>query len=65
MASLISKRSLDDFFRNMLIPLSLYGLGSVRELLDMKMFELKELKICMEAEDMQELYRNLHGLSLE
>ena len=64
---LISKndRSLSDFYKNTIIYLSFYGLGSVKELLSMKMTDLIAFKRCLKDEDVKKLYYGMRGLSID
>lgn len=58
-------RSLDNFYKNMIMYLSFYGLGSVKSLLSLKMYELHELKRCLKDDDIKEKYYNMRGLTLK
>ena len=63
--SLINRdsRNIYEFYRNVIIPLSFFGLGSVDSLLNMKMWELHEFNYLTKDSETQELYNNLHGLA--
>ena len=64
MEQLTKAGSLDDFFINMVIPLSFYGLGSVNEILSMRLWEIHEMVACLKDENLTELYKNLKGLNV-
>ena len=61
---LIECESADSFFKNVVLPLSIYGLGSVDSLLNMKYWELKEISSCLKDESLQELFRATRGLDI-
>ena len=65
--SLINRdsRNIYEFYRNVIIPLSFLGLGSVDSLLNMKMWELHEFNYLTKDSEIQELYNNLHGLAFK
>lgn len=56
-------RSLKNFYTNSIIPLSFYGLGSVKDILELKMYEIEELKGCLENEELIKLKLILSGAS--
>lgn len=62
MDSLVNKRSIDDFFVNTILPLTLYGCGSVKEILEMKMYEIVETLMAVKDEDFKKSFYALHGL---
>ena len=62
MDSLVSKRSLDEFYRNWIMPFPLYGLGSIKEALEMKVWELREVMMSVKDNDWQKAFMALHGL---
>ena len=55
-------RSYHEFYENNIIYLSLLGLGSVNDILDMKLLEINEVKQVMRSEEMQKLRYNLLGV---
>lgn len=55
-------RSYHDFYENYVVYLSLLGLGSAKEILDMSIIEITELKQIMRSEEMQKLRFNLLGI---
>jgi hypothetical protein len=55
-------RSLRSYFQNKIIPLSLYKLGSINDILSMKVWEIEEAASIMQEDDMIELYYNLQGI---
>ena len=55
-------RSYHDFYENCVVYLSLFGLGSAKEILDMSIIEITELKQIMRSEEMQKLRFNLLGI---
>ena len=57
-----NSRSIKSYFKDKIIPLSFYGLGSVKDILSMKRFEIEELSVDMLDEDLIELYYNLQGV---
>ncbi len=62
MAYLIKNNSsIDGFFKNTVIPLSLYGLGSVDSILSLKKYEIEELKAMTNDSDITDLILMLHG----
>lgn len=66
MASLVRNNvSVADFFKNTIMTLSLYGFGSVDSLLNLKKYELEELKFLIQDDDMTELILMLHGYSVK
>lgn len=64
MASLISKPSLDEFFVEVM-QLSLYGFGSVKEILEMKIWEIKEMSVCVKNEDVQTVFKLVHNYPID
>lgn len=58
---LIRRQSFSKFLRTMIIPLSLYGLGSVESLLNLKMYQLYELHNSMNDENIVSLFKKLHN----
>jgi Na+/H+ antiporter NhaB len=56
-------RSYHEFYENNIIYLSLLGLGSVNDILDMKLLEINEVKQVMRSEEMQKLRYNLLGVA--
>jgi len=61
MDSLVNKGSIDDFYTNVLMPLMLFGCGSINELLEMRMYELEELKLCCKDDDFKKQFLMIHG----
>ena len=61
---LIDGRSLDDFFKSAILPLCFYGIGSVSQILSMKMWEIRETLNCLNDEEVKEIYKSVKGLSL-
>lgn len=59
---LVNKRSLDDFFVNTILPLVLYGCGTVKEILDMKVYEIIETQMAIKDKDFKKSFYILHGL---
>ena len=62
MEFLLRRRSLREFCKSVIVPLSLYGLGSVESLMRLKIYQLYELKNTMADEEIVELYKTLKGL---
>ena len=56
-------RSYHSFFENSIVYLSLLGLGSTNDILNMKLLEINEIKKIMRSDDMQKLRYNLIGIS--
>ena len=54
--------SLHEFFTSIVMPLSLYGFGSVRDILEMKMWQIQECSLCFKDENLQNIFRVVHGL---
>jgi hypothetical protein len=67
MDSLINQpvRSYHSFYENSIIYLSLLGLGSVDDILNLKMLEINELKQIMRSEEMQKTRFNLLGIPVK
>ena len=65
MDSLVSKRSLDEFWRDTIMPFVLYQLGSVRDALDMSIWELRETLMSVKDNDWQKGFLALHGLQVK
>ena len=67
MDSLINRkdRSLRNFYDNYILPLSFFGLGNADTLLNMKMYELEQLKKCMEDKDNRKFYYQTRGIDIE
>lgn len=61
---LIKEEPVDCFFKNLVLPLSIYGLGSVDSILSMKYWEIKEAANCLKDEGLQELFRATRGLEI-
>ena len=55
-------RSIYSFYENTIVYLSLLGLGSPNEILDMSITEITNLKQIMQNEDMLKLRYNLLGV---
>ncbi len=62
MDSLVSKRSLDEFWRDSIMPFVLYGLGSVTDALNLKIWELRETLTAANDREWQKSFMALHGL---
>ena len=62
MDSLISKRSLDGFWKDTIMPLVLYQVASVKEILDMSMWEIQETLSSLKDEEWKKGFLALHGL---
>ncbi|MBR4396606.1 MAG: hypothetical protein IKS48_07375 [Eubacterium sp.] len=60
---MISERSLTDFYKNAIIPLCFYNLGTAESILNMKMYEIQKLKDCIGDHDIKELYYSMRGLT--
>lgn len=54
----------DVFFKDLVLPLSIYGLGSVDSILNMKYWEIRETASCLKDEGLQELFRATRGLEI-
>jgi hypothetical protein len=54
----------DSFFKNLVLPLSIYGLGSVNDILNLKYWEIREAANCLKDEGLQELFRATRGLEI-
>lgn len=67
MDSLINEpvRQYHAFFEDSVIYLSLLGLGSVDDILNMKMNEITEIKQIMRSDEMKKLRYNLLGIPTE
>ena len=65
MDSLVSKRSLYEFYRDWIMPFPLYGLGSIKDALDMKIWELRETMLSVKDNDWQKVFMALHGLQFK
>lgn len=61
---LIEEEPVDVFFKDLVLPLSIYGLGSVDSILNMKYWEIKEAANCVKDENLQELFRATRGLDI-
>lgn len=59
---LISNVSLDSFYQDIILPLSFFGIGSVKDILSMKMWEIREALICLKDDDTQKLFRATRGI---
>ena len=57
--------TLHSFFVNTIVPLSYRGLGSVESLLNLKLYILEELRCAIEDEEVDKMFRVLHGLKLD
>jgi len=55
-------RSFHEFYENSIVYLSLLGLGSINDILDMKMLDINEVKQIMRSEENQKLRFNLLGI---
>lgn len=53
------------FFVNTIIPLAYRGLGSVESLLNLKMYILEELKDAIADENLENMFKVLHGLKTD
>lgn len=58
-------RSLENFYKDVLIPLSFYNLGSVNDLLNMKQYELKQLRSCLKDKSIIKLHYDIIGIPLK
>lgn len=58
-------RSYHNFFENGVIYLSLLGLGSVQEILNMSIVDIEECKQIMKKEEMQKLRLSLLGVPVK
>ena len=58
----LPNRSYHAFFENTIVYLSLLGLGSVDEILNLKLSEINTIKQVMKSEDMQKTRFNLLGI---
>lgn len=61
---LIKSEPVDSFFKNFVLPLSIYGLGSVNDILNLKYWEIQEIASCIKDESLQELFRATRGLEI-
>jgi len=52
----------DDFFRDILMPLAIYGFGSVDSILNMKRYEIVEMSLMASDESIQNKILAMHGL---
>ena len=59
----LPQRSYHAFYENSIIYLSLLGLGSADDILNMKLLEINELKQIMKSDEMQKLRFNLLGIA--
>lgn len=64
MDSLVNQpvRSYHSFYENSIIYLSLLGLGSVNDILNMKLLDIYEVKQVMKSDEMKKLRYNLLGI---
>lgn len=53
-----------EFFKDLVLPLSIYGLGSMDSILNMKYWEIREAANCLKDEGLQELFRATRGLEI-
>ena len=67
MASLINAdgRNIDLFFNDVIVPLSFYGLGNVNSLLNLKRYELEELRYCLRDDNTRKLHHFLHNIPIK
>lgn len=67
MDSLINRknRSLRNFYDNYILPLSFFALGNADTLLNMKMYELEQLRNCMEDKDNRKFFYLTRGIEIE
>lgn len=65
MDSLISKRSLDEFYLYDIFPLVQYGMGSINDILEMRMYEIREANVCTKDRDFQKNFAIIHGLEVK
>ena len=67
MGLLIDKknRSLAHFYKDTLIPLSFYGLGSINDLLNMKIYEIKQLRYSINDKSIIKLHYDIIGIPLK
>ncbi len=56
------ERHYHNFFEESITYLSLLGLGSINDILDMKLLDIYETKQIMRSEEMQKLRFNLLGI---
>lgn len=56
----LRQRNGSDFLKKVIIPMSFKGLGSVNELLSMKIYELVSLSWSVTDDDMEELFIATH-----
>jgi len=54
-----------DFFKDMIIPLAYYNLGSVDSLLNLKLYELRTLNNSLKDEELTEMFAVLNHLQLK
>jgi len=59
---LISQRSIDNFFSNCIAPLCLAGIGSAKDILSMKMYEIRMFDQITRSEEFTNLYAAMNGL---
>ena len=57
--------SFHSFFVNTIIPLSYRGLGSVESLLNLKLYILEELKAGIQNDELENMFKALHGLKID
>lgn len=60
-----NNRSLDEFYRDKIIPLTLFGFGSINELLELKVYELEEAAIMSNDKDFQKSFMAVHGYNVK
>ena len=66
MDSLIKRDiSLYNVLVDMLMPLSIYGFGSIESLLNLKRHELEQLVYCSKDKNILDLIATFHGLTAE
>lgn len=54
--------SIDGFFKNTVVPLSLYGFGTVETILNLKKYEIDEMKGVLRDSDVSNMIMLMHGL---
>lgn len=61
---LIDKDShnLREFYKHKILPLTFFGVCSANELLNMKIWEIEEFNVCMQDNELQDMFASTRGM---
>lgn len=58
----IDSRPISDFYRNIIVPLTFMGFGSAESIMNLKMWEIHELKYIANESETWDFFCKTHGL---